>query len=342
MPDPRLIKRLGGGYFGEVWLAYDRASGREVAIKFVAPDRIHDVSNFYHEPHALVTLRHRNIVEVLDAGTMPDGRLYVVMEHLPKGSVEDAFQGGVVPVARAMHLMIDACYGIEHAHSLGYVHRDIKPANLLLDAKGRVKVSDFGLATKTDQRGFASPVGYIAHLAPEVIEGADSSPLADVYALGVTAYRLINGDAYLPDPVQLNTPIEEAIISGKYPNRSRHRIYVPQSVRRVLSRAMAVDPATRFKSAAELRHALERTMPAVSWTEAPTHAEAAWEGTSPTHEWAASIQQQPSSFSFVITRKPVGRAKSRRIPADCGSFVKRTQAMSHAGKVLQRICADGR
>lgn len=85
-----------------------------------------------------------------------------------------------------------------------------------------------------------------------------SSTLADVYALGVTTYRLVNGDAYLPDPASLAGSLEEATTSGAYPNRNRHRAYVPKPVRSLLSKAMAIDPTGRFQSAAELRHALWR------------------------------------------------------------------------------------
>lgn len=342
MSDSALIRRLGGGYFGEVWLVHDRALNRLVAVKFVRPDRIHDPTNFYHEPQTLVELEHRHIVKVFEAGTLQDGRLYVSMEYLASGSVEDKYSGGVVPLGDALRLVADACYGVEHAHASGYVHRDIKPANLLLDGKGRVKVSDFGLASKTNQQGFASPVGYVAHLAPEIVAGGESSPLADVYALGVTAYRLVNGDAYLPDPSALGETLEDAIVSGRYPDRTRHRAYVPQSVRRLLSKAMAVDPGKRYKSAAELRHGIEKVIPLVSWGEVPTGAEAAWEGESDSQDWAADLLSAAGQHSFTVKRAPRGGTSSKkRVVRDCQTFSKLSDARKHAAKVLQRIGLTG-
>lgn len=342
MPDYELIKRLGSGAFGEVWLVRDRAMNREIAVKFVRPANIRNPSNFYEEPHALVELRHPNIVEVYDAGTLPDRRLYIGMEYHSRGSVEDVYSGGVVPIADALRICADACRGAEHAHSRGFVHRDIKPANLLLTKQSRAKLSDFGLATRGGAGGTASPYGYVAHLAPEVFTDDLTSPSTDVYALGVSLYRLLNGDAYLPDPAALPGSIEDAIVAGAFPDRSRFRAYVPEGLRRLVRRAMHPDPHRRFATAHDLRHAVERVIPAVNFLEIPSAEVARWEGVSSTHEWSASITENAGSYRFEIARRPIKGVRVLRLAGECESFARKADAFRHGQRVLQRVCRQGR
>lgn len=335
MPDWNVVRRLGAGAFGEVWLVVDRALGAERAIKLVRPERLHDPTNFYAEPHALVALQHPHIVDVHDAGTLDDGRVYIAMEYVPKGSIEDEFQGAVVSVAEALQIVADACRGIEFAHTRGYIHRDVKPANLLR-AGSTTKVSDFGLATRTAGTGMASPYGYVIHCAPEVIDPGETTIQTDVYALGMTLYRLLNGDSFLSDPAQLGTPLDEAILAGTFPDRSRFRDHVPAAVTRLVRKAIAYDPAKRTGTAADLRHDIERAMPEVSFSEVASRDVATWEGASATHEWDASIRKDPDGFHFFIRRGKIGGTR-RKITPDCGSFNSEPAARKHARSVLQRL-----
>jgi serine/threonine protein kinase len=335
MPDWNVVRRLGAGAFGEVWLVVDRALGAERAVKLVRPERLHDPTNFYSEPHALVALKHPNIVEVHDAGTLPDGRVYIAMEHIPEGSVEDQVQGAVLPVTEALQIVADACRGVEFAHSRGYIHRDVKPANLLR-SRGRTKVSDFGLATRMVGTGIASPYGYVIHCAPEVIDPGETTVKTDVYALGMTLYRLLNGDSLLPDVAELDARLDEAIVAGTFPNRSRFRDHIPSAVARLVRKAIAFEPEKRTASAADLRHDIERATPAVSFYEVATPEIASWEGTSSTHEWDAVIRKDPSDFHFTIKRGRVG-GKRRKVAADCATFGTEAAARKHARLVLQDL-----
>ncbi|MBI2169375.1 MAG: serine/threonine protein kinase [Actinobacteria bacterium] len=340
MPDWEPRRRLGSGQFGEAWLVFDRAIGHDRVVKFVRPDKIHDPMHFYSEPQVLMALRHPNIVEMYDAGTMPDGRLYVAMEYLPRGSLEDEYGGSVVPVADAIGVVADASRGTEHSHSQGIVHRDIKPANILLGDSGRAKLSDFGLATRVGAAGAASPYGYVAHLAPEVLTADETSVQTDVYALGVTAYRMLNGDASLPDPAALPGSLEDAIIAGDFPDRHRFRAHVSERLRRVIRRALSVDPQRRYASAAELRHELERVTPVVSLTEIPGGAVAHWEGISADGTtWTAVISKGKAGFDFTLTKARGGAP--RRVRSDCQTFGTEALARRHARNVLGRIADTG-
>jgi len=119
----------------------------------------------------------------------------------------------------AFKILEDISWAVEYAHQRGYIHRDIKPGNILLTGEWKAKLSDFGLATSIPRGGTASPYGYLTHVAPEVLRTGSTSKASDIYALGVTAYRLINGDGFLPE-ISEHDEIQDLILSGKYPDRN--------------------------------------------------------------------------------------------------------------------------
>jgi serine/threonine protein kinase len=228
-------RRLGSGHFGEVWYATDLGLNAECALKCIPPDKVINQNNFYQEAQTLKAAEHPNIVRVNETGELGDGRIYVSMEYLANGSLEDEARGAYVPLRRAKRLMCDVLRGLEYAHEQGIVHRDIKPANIMIGNSNEGKLSDFGLALPNIQGLDLSAVKgyqYLLHLAPEVTTFADHDKLADVYAAGVTLYRLVNGDSYLPV-----LPPMEAIRrarAGEFPNRKNYRGFVPAALKKVI------------------------------------------------------------------------------------------------------------
>ena len=260
------IRRLGAGQFGEVWLAFHEGLGVHHAVKYVREENVTDPTEFFKEPQLLKRLEHPNIVKVQDAGRTEDGQLFIAMEHVPGGSIADRLKGKPLKLRRLKPIFCEALRGLDFAHTNGFIHRDIKPANILIGDTGYGKLSDFGLATRLDARGAASPYGYIAHLAPEVITTSETSILSDIYAMGVTLYRTSNGDSFLPAYNNLNE-LQDAIVNGEFPDRATYRLFVPKPLKTLINKAMQVEPAKRFQSADALRHALEQTVIECSWGE---------------------------------------------------------------------------
>jgi serine/threonine protein kinase len=174
------------------------------ALKLIPPSKVLDPSNFFLEAQTLQAVKHPNVVEVLEAGHLADGRIYVAMEYLEKGSLEDEASGAFVKLTRAKRVMVDVLRGLEHAHFNSIVHRDIKPGNIMIGDSSEGKLSDFGLALPANTNPVSLGVkayNYVAHLAPEVRLTGIYTEQADLYACGVTLYRLVNGDTYLPPVV---------------------------------------------------------------------------------------------------------------------------------------------
>ena len=192
-----LIRRIGAGGMGEVWLAHDeQLAGRPVAIKIMHKHMLpneDDVARFEREARIAASMDHPNIVTVYTTGTY-QGAPYMVMEYLRGQDLERALPGG--GAERVAAIGRDVCGALAYAHGKGVIHRDIKPGNLFLCDTGQVKVTDFGIARAASGTTLSTAsvlVGTFAYLPPEQWRGAAPTFSNDVWAAGCVLYRLISG-----------------------------------------------------------------------------------------------------------------------------------------------------
>ena len=329
-------ERLGAGHFGEVWRVIDTGLDVERALKIIPPDKVPNPTNFFQESQVLQSVAHRNVVQVHEAGTLSSGRIYVAMEYLSKGSLEDEAKGTYVPLTRAKRLMIDVLRGLEHAHSKGVIHRDIKPANILVGNNNEGKLSDFGLAIPpgVDLKSLgAKDYAYTLHLAPEVAGPDDYGVASDIYACGITLYRLINGDSVLPQI----SPQEARVLAsqGKFPDRSVYRAFVPKPLKQVVNRSIHIDPAKRYSSAAEMRHAIEAVVIEKNWDERSLQNGKEWTCGWNNRCYEVSSLVQPDGTWSVTVRKGPTKKKLRRDTKLCESGLTKAKADQRARRVLQ-------
>ncbi|WP_433317037.1 serine/threonine-protein kinase [Micromonospora sp. CA-269861] len=338
------IRHLGGGHFGEVWLERDRALDRLCAAKYLHRSDQLGPRDAFVEAQAMVLAEHDNVVKIYSAD-LADGVPVIRMEYLPGGSIQDLYAGTPLPVSVAVAAIEDASRGLEYLHIRGWLHRDIKPANLMLTASGQVKVSDFGLACSIGEAAEA-PVGYIAHLPPESMadNGYIDDVAGDIYAMGVTLYRLLNGDQSLDVEVSTTADLATLIERGKFPRRDEFLPHVHQGLRRVVRKALHVDPSRRYASASQLRHALEVSRPCVSWTQVYTDGGQGWDGAmiDGSAMWRARLSlTRRHRHSFRLERCGLGGTYRSR-GADAGEFNDRGEAMRHATEILGRVASQGR
>lgn len=262
------LDRLGSGHFGEVWRAVDIGLDSECAVKLIPKDKVINQNNFYAEAQTLKLTEHPNIVKVLDTGSMNDDRIYVKMEYLKNGSLEDEVKGAYVKLSRAKKLMIDVLRALEYSHSKAIIHRDIKPANIMIGNASEGKLSDFGLALPSiDSLDLSSikDYQYVLHLAPEVTSFEKFSVQSDIYACGATLYRLVNGDSFISDVPF--SEVRDRTIAGTFPDRTSYRFFIPRSFRLLINKALNLNKKERYQTALEMRHALERLTVEVDWDE---------------------------------------------------------------------------
>lgn len=195
----RVVKPIGRGGMADVFLARDTVLGRSVALKLLRPDVIDaaDTSRLLSEARSMASFSHPNIVVLYGVGRH-EGRIYLVLEYLPGGSLADHMTKPMPP-AEALRIGIAVGKGLQEAHRHGLLHCDLKPANVLVPKDGRPRVVDFGLARAMSSAN-ASPgrswSGTPAYMSPEQWEGEELTAAADVWAVGMMLFEMLEG--YLP------------------------------------------------------------------------------------------------------------------------------------------------
>jgi len=206
-----LVCPVGQGATGTVWRGIERASGKQVAVKLLHEGLLRQpklVTRFVQERTILMMVRHENIVGVRDLFSAGES-LALVMDFVTGGSLRESLRShGTLTPAEAARLLAQVASALAEAHGLGVVHRDVKPDNILLQAAGGrldVRLTDFGIARVIDAASLTTPhsiIGTPHYMAPEVIDGGDAGPAADVYALGVVLYELVTGRTpYTGEPI---------------------------------------------------------------------------------------------------------------------------------------------
>ena len=195
-----LLKVIGTGGMGTVYMAEDSRNGRIVAVKELDPAKaqIEDYrTRFGREERILRKLDHPNIVSSFDAFA-DEGTLYIVMEFVDGQSLDYKIRkiSGPIPFIHARDLMIKMLEGFSHAHNAGVIHRDIKPANILISDTGDLKITDFGISkiTSGEDRTTANiKLGTLCYMSPEQLLTADVDERSDIYSLGMTFYEMLAG-----------------------------------------------------------------------------------------------------------------------------------------------------
>jgi len=267
-PNFRLIRELGRGGMGVVYLALNLEQGHVVALKTIIPENQagpQDVERFLREARILQQLDHPHIVAFREMGEFC-GQFYFGMDFVAGENAESLLKrDGPLPIGRAVHLVAQALEALHYAHQRGFVHRDVKPANLLVsrvDGQDFAKVLDFGLARayQLSRLSGLSVMGQVAgtvpFMAPEQITNfRESRPPVDQYATAATLYNLLTGKYVHDFPTNFQLRLRKILEDEPVPIRSR-RPEVPESLAAVIHRALAREPENRFPDAAAFRDAL--------------------------------------------------------------------------------------
>ena len=258
---------VGTGGMAVVYRAWDKAKKRTVAVKVLRPEYEQDeefVRRFSREAEAAAKMSHENIVNLLDVGKDNDMR-YIVMEYVPGKTLKDLIrERGRIAPDTAVRMVIRILAAVDHAHKNGIVHRDIKPQNILVDAKGKVKVADFGIArlktaqtTRVDDKQ-NSALGSVHYFSPEQASGEVADEKSDLYSVGVVLYEMLTGQV----PFDGDTAVSVALKHVSEEPRSMRELNpaISRALDEVVMRALAKDGARRYQTAAEFAGDLRKAV----------------------------------------------------------------------------------
>jgi len=271
IPDYEVIKKLGQGGMGAVYLVRHKSTGKKSALKIMLPRAEILVKNrikFNREVVTMKSIRHPNIVEFYQDGAVGD-MYYFLMEFCEGGSTADlaSDHGGRLDLNTAGQIMLEALDGLAYAHEEGYVHRDLKPQNILLtsrDKDGIAKIADMGLAKDYTQAGYSGITGKeYAGTIPfmpreQVSDFRFCEPVSDVWAMGATFYNLLTKRfprLFTKDADHLSCILNNPTIPIEKVDRT-----IPPAVGRVISVSLEDDINKRYQNAREFRQALERVL----------------------------------------------------------------------------------
>jgi serine/threonine protein kinase len=305
-----VIELLGRGHFGEVYRCLDRGLNTEKALKLV---RVRDPSTFRELLEAQVAhkCRHDHCVRINEVNIFtiePNPYVAIDMEFIRGHSVEALIANGSTSTHDFVRIMQGALFGLAHAHNQGVLHKDIKPGNILVTSNGIAKISDFGLAEFAGSTLVGSIGDYVyqSHLAPECSSDSTMTVLTDVFAAGLTLFRMVNMLSDWDRRLRSIPALHSVIAKGQLIQRLGFSEWVPEPLKRVCRRATHIDLSKRYPSAVAFRQDLDRLSLKTDWRRVSADE---WIGMEPlkTHK----LQITRTSSEFHLQHSINGRRKSQ-------------------------------
>ncbi len=286
----KILRKLGKGGMGEVFLARDEKLGRKVALKVLPPQAAENqerLERFRREAKAVAALNHPNIVTIYSVEEV-DGLHFLTMEHVEGKTLSEAVPKNGLDLPRFFEIGIALADALSTAHQKGIIHRDLKPRNVMVDRNGRIRVLDFGLAkllttkhlegTDLDSTeptevltGDGKVVGTTPFMSPEQLRGRPLDARSDIFSLGIILYWMSTG--HHPFGRDTSADVISAILSSNPPPVTEIKADVPRHLGRVIRHCLEKDPSTRFQTALDVRNELVELRGEVSSGTAPVSSE---------------------------------------------------------------------
>ena len=316
VPALQIGQKLGSGHFGVVYLGQDSVHG-SVAVKVLARGASDSEAewhayktSFLTEAQSLAKATHRNVVQVYHIDEMPDGNsIRFCMAYCPGGSLEALYERHPMTLHAVRKAATEVLMGLGALHARGMLHRDIKPGNILIDAAGVAQIGDFGLVTEDLLLGYGSAAGYRDHIAAEVWQGKGTSAKSDIWALGVTLFRLLHGKTWYEEAPSPQNVVPQC----GFANTLKWLPHVPKTWRRVIRTMLADAPTARFNSTGQTLSALSRLPTSPEWSASVAPDLVRWEQRAKTRlsvvEWRRHSQRK-NEWSAWSEPLVSGRRKS--------------------------------
>jgi eukaryotic-like serine/threonine-protein kinase len=328
--DLQLGAAIGQGHFGDVFHGVDPAHGA-VAVKVLGRKAVHDdatwpayKASYLAEAKNLAKATHRHVVQVHHVVEAADGEsVLICMAFCAGGSLQSHFDKGPMCLRSVRKAGTEVLMGLNTMHARGMIHRDIKPANILINGNGEAQISDFGLVTDDLILGYASQAGYSDHIAYEVWNGKGTSVKSDIWAVGMTLFRLLHGKIWYeeaPNPRDL-------VKNGGFVDTLKWLPHVPKAWRTFVRRALNDDPAGRFQNANQALAGLAALPVDTLWTTEVSADLVKWIQIKGKRQIIVEWKRiSPRKHEWRAWSEPIGHGRSRFLDGS-GGIVAQSQAL---------------
>ena len=266
-----LTKPIGSGGFGDVWLAHDQTISRDIAVKVLSQGAT--INECLREAKIGNHLEHDNLVKMHYADVVSHNGIDLViigMDYYTNGSILSKINAGnFIPIPNVIRFISDILRGLEYLHEQNLYHNDIKPQNILIGNSGQGVLTDYGISSHSPSGQPVKPrSAYKLHIAPEVLNSNQINVQTDIYQVGHTAFRLLNGIGHIRAKFNAlgEHDYNQQVKDGKVIRSSDYQPFVPRNLKTVINKAVHVNPHKRYQSAIEMRRALERLSYPGYWT----------------------------------------------------------------------------
>ena len=323
----RIVRALGEGGMGSVYVAIQESLDREIAIKVIraAQDSKGNAQErFQREARVIAQLQHPNIVAFLDYGLLDDGRIFLAMEYAAGRTLNDALKEQRFSFAETVPIISSICSALWTAHQKGVIHRDIKHENIVLVGESRiVKLLDFGIAKLITEgteaaassataalslTGTGQIVGTAGYIAPEVLRGEEAEPRSDLYSLGVVWWELLCRQRLFESKQMMSLVTKHCFDPPRLPTSLG--VALPAAAEALLMQMLAKTPAGRPKTALEIVDWLREISAAIP-VGAPAASSTTLDAAPVDTVWGAQTQLDAGSATVPLARADIDATKTR-------------------------------
>lgn len=263
----RIVRHLGSGGMGSVYLAVNTNIDQQVAIKVLRPEVARNAAlraRFKQEAEMLCSLDHPGIVKFLNYVETAEG-VFLIMEYVKGMTLEDFIskKNGLIVESKAYPLICEILDAFAYAHSKGIVHRDIKPANIIIQDDGHIKIMDFGIAQIVSEANVTDSkaiMGTPAYMSPEQIYGKDIDARSDIYSIGVLIHNMLTGRAPYDSTLLTAQEIKRRVVKDDMPRMAETYPYISDKIQAVIDKATQKVPEARYQSCLEMKSAVKKAI----------------------------------------------------------------------------------
>lgn len=254
-------RRLGRGGMGAVYLVRDVGLGRKIAIKIITSDDREMVERFQREAQAVAKLKHPNIVQIYEAGTI-DKQFYFTMDYIQGLSLDKVIHKRKLSYDTVARIAVQVALALHYAHRHSIIHRNIKPGNILIDVRGKIYLTDFGLARELSgldrSTATGATVGTPDYMSPEQVQGLrkEFNHLSDIFSLDATMYHCLTGQ--LPFPGKEPLEVLSGVVHAEPPLPGKIDKGIPKDLETVCLKCMEKDQSRRYQNMQELALDIKR------------------------------------------------------------------------------------